>query len=87
MGGLLIGTVWVYQPWGRPLSKIKKAMQAVKPTLLLPKKGDLISTKHCRNSRGVHLRPQMGVFLKCELSMVAKTGNNQAQFPEVADST
>jgi len=26
----------------------------------------------------------MGVFLKCELSMVAKTGNNQAQFPEVA---
>jgi len=24
------------------------------------------------------------VFLKCELSMVAKTGNNQAQFPEVA---
>jgi len=29
----------------------------------------------------------MGVFLKCESSMVAKTGNNQAQFPEVADST
>jgi hypothetical protein len=25
----------------------------------------------------------MGVFLKSELSMVAKTGNNQAQFPEV----
>jgi len=24
----------------------------------------------------------MGVFLKCELSMVAKTGNNKAQFPE-----
>jgi hypothetical protein len=41
---------------------------------------------HC--SRGGHLRPQTGVVLKCELSMVAKTGNNQAQFPEVAaDST
>jgi len=26
----------------------------------------------------------MGVFLKCDSSMVAKTGNNQAQFPEVA---
>jgi len=25
----------------------------------------------------------MGVLLKCELSMVARTGNNQAQYPEV----
>jgi len=33
--------------------------------------------------RGGHLRPQMGVSLKCELSMVAKTGNNRPQFPEV----
>ena len=39
--------------------------------------------------RGGHLRPQMGVFLSCELSVVAGTGNNQAQYPEVAlaDST
>ena len=39
--------------------------------------------------RGGHLRPQMGVFLRCELSVVAGTGNNQAQYPEVAlaDST
>ena len=41
----------------------------------------------CTFCRGGHLRHQMGVFLKCESSMVAKTGNNQAQFPEVADST
>jgi hypothetical protein len=34
--------------------------------------------------RGDHLRPQTGVFLKCELSTVARTGNIQAQFPEVA---
>jgi hypothetical protein len=33
--------------------------------------------------RGGHLRPQTGVVLKCELSMVAKTDNKQAQFPEV----
>jgi len=26
----------------------------------------------------------MGVLLKCELSMVDGTGNNQAQYPEVA---
>ena len=33
--------------------------------------------------------PQTGVLLKCELSTVAETGNNQAQFTEVvvADST
>jgi hypothetical protein len=36
-----------------------------------------------RFSRGGHLRPQMGVLLKL-VSMVAKTGNNQAHFPEVA---
>jgi hypothetical protein len=45
------------------------------------KKGQISNT-----IRGGHLRPQMGVLLKCEL--MAKTGNNQAQFPEVAaDST
>jgi hypothetical protein len=39
-------------------------------------------------SKGGHLRSQTGVLLKCELSMVAGTGNNQAQYPEVAaDST
>jgi hypothetical protein len=32
--------------------------------------------------------PPMGVLLKCELSMGALAGNNQAQDPEVAaDST
>jgi len=40
--------------------------------------------KSMQNFRGGHLRPQIGVFLKCELRMVAKTGNNQTQFPEVA---
>jgi hypothetical protein len=28
----------------------------------------------------------MGVLLKCESSMVAGTGNNQDQYPEVAQS-
>jgi len=37
--------------------------------------------------RGGHLRPQTGVVLNCELIMVAGTANNQAQYPEVADST
>jgi hypothetical protein len=29
----------------------------------------------------------MGVLLKCKLSMGAPAGKNQAQYPEVADST
>ena len=37
--------------------------------------------------RGGHLRPQTGVVLNSELSMGAGTGNNQAQYPKVADST
>jgi len=42
-------------------------------------------TKH---PRGGQRRPLLGVLLKCELSMGALAGNNQAQNPEVAaDST
>ena len=38
--------------------------------------------------RGGRRRPEKGVLLKCELSMGAPAGNNQAQYPEVAaDST
>jgi hypothetical protein len=34
-------------------------------------------------TRGGRRRPEKGVLLKCELSMGAPAGNNQAQYPEV----
>ena len=37
-------------------------------------------------TRGGRQRPEKGVLLKCELSMGAQAGNNQAQNPEVAVS-
>ena len=35
------------------------------------------------NRRGGRRRPEIEVLLKCELSMGAPAGNNQAQYPEV----
>jgi len=35
-------------------------------------------------TRGGRQRPEKRVLLKCELSMGAPAGNNQAQYPEVA---
>ena len=46
-----------------------------------------VYTTQWRFSRGGHLRPQTSVVLKRQLSMVTGTGNSQAQYPEVADST
>ena len=79
---------WPTLPIAHKLPVISYESHAIKHTT---QEHDLraawLASRDAYNTRGGHLRPQKGALLKCELSMVAKTGNNKAQFPKAADST